>query len=91
MKRRIRTLVRAGWHLVEVKSIEEEHVWLTVPTRDTNEYQKLISWCIRNVPDDSWQASLHSAHGTARPGVKRFVFKDEKYAAWFRLMTTAAI
>lgn len=87
MKRRIRTLLRAGWHLVEVKSIVAQYDWKN--EENTSNYQTLVKWCIDNVPEHDWQSSLHSDFGTSKPCVKRFVFKDEKYAAWFRLMTTS--
>ena len=81
MKRRIRTLVRAGWHLVEVKPS---------PSSDSKkEYLSYVNWCISNVPENEWHSSWDIRGGFHSPGVKRFVFKDEKYVTWFNLITEA--
>lgn len=91
MKRRIRTLARKGWGLVQVDPLTADQAakyslpvdpnFGPIPINlDHRHYRDLCDWCNSNVPDSEWASSFTQ-------GRKRFAFKDHKFATWFKLMT----
>lgn len=93
MKQRIRKLVRSGWSLVELPCLPDvvaDDVNFGQFPSDPNpsHYRTLISWCENNVPKNEWFATFAKDNYSVRNRsvMKRFVFKDAKYASWFSLM-----
>jgi len=92
MKRRIRTLVRSGWTLVEVPILPPSDGYTAfghfIEDKNPGQYKMLYKWCEENVPLTDWTSSyLQNSATGGRGGTKRFVFKDKKFASWFTLMT----
>jgi len=88
MKRKIRQLVRSGWILIELKQDIVEWHDTQGAAKNTKQYQRLCKWCVDNVPEGGWYSSLVASSGSATANSKRFAFKDEKFAAWFKLLTS---
>jgi hypothetical protein len=81
MKRRFRFYARKGWEVVEV-SRANLYKWSEddVDFGDTRHYKEIRTWCNDRFPKDSWEGTI-----THYNGVKKFAFKNPKYATMFRL------
>ena len=85
MKKRIRSLIRDGWSLVEIPlSVSDDSI--AQELINLGKYKVLCRWCQDNVPTDDWLSSCVGGRVYNRRS-QRFVFKDEKYAVWFKLIT----
>lgn len=82
MKKRFRYYARHGWDVVEVKRAN-----LYKLQEDDGEfgnrrhYDEMRLWCSKTFPKDSWQATIDASYA----GVKKFAFKEGKFATMFRL------
>ncbi len=76
MKQRVRKLVRLGWFLVEIPYKVDD-------TNAIGKFRIKTQWCEDNVPKDEWVSKL--AYEAYRKNSMRFLFKEERFAAWFRL------
>ena len=80
----LRTLIRKeGWTKVDLISprIEQDPLMKTLPR-----FVELNDWCKSSLPPGEWHAIQMVGGSTyTRHRIWRFVFKDEKWAAWFKL------
>lgn len=82
MKKRFRNYVRNGWDVVVVgrtnlyKLYEDDGEF-----GNHRHYKEMRTWCNDTFPKGSWQATLDN--GTS--GLKKFAFKEGKFATMFRL------
>lgn len=72
MKKRFRTLVRGGWHIIEVPPGGDEIM------SNEDHYRMLRQWCASNVEKNDWEGTLNRTSNTkGMPlGQKRFAFKN---------------
>lgn len=76
--KRIRTLAKSGWGLVEVPA---------EPDRVINDrrYIQMLRWCETRVSQKSFKSAKNPYATMTKPGVIRIVFKDPAVATLFRL------
>ena len=85
MKRRIRTRVRAGWHLIEIVPTARDRFDQDHRHLDTDRFSLMTTWCRSNVDATEWDANVIGSSGSDRSGMMRFIFKSAGHAAWFKL------
>lgn len=89
MKNRFRQLVRnEKWTLIELAAYSERDWWKREHSEhDENirQFSEVRDWCIATFKADTYAFSLSSYHGTAKPGLKRFAFKNASDATMFML------
>ena len=85
MKTRFRKYERSGWAVVEIPR-SNLHDWddHTAIFGNDHHYHKLQLWCKERCPEGSW---VSHKYGSNHPnsGIKRFAFKEPKFATMFRL------
>lgn len=81
MKRRFRYYARQGWEVVKVDRANL-YKWSEGLTDfgDDLHYKEMHSWCAEHIPQDVWASTI-----TVNDGIKKFAFKNPKYATLFRL------
>lgn len=81
MKRRFRYYARQGWEVVEVNRANL-YQWDGDGDDFGNDrhYKEMHSWCNNLLPQDAWTGTI--IHNS---GIKKFAFKNPKYATMFRL------
>lgn len=86
MKKRFRYFVRKGWKVVEVPR-KNLYDYENDPVNfgNTKHYLEIRKWCDNMFPKDTWEGTLHSDNTMSHPGVKRFAFREHKYASMFIL------
>ena len=85
MKRRLRYYKRKGWHEIEVPGLDDGDWYFNLAKKNEAQFKEIISWCETAFPKAEYAFGLIAQNGTDRPGAKRFYFKDEKHAMWFKL------
>lgn len=85
MKRKIRTLMRQGWHLAVVPRTNLYKVFTNDHWGDAVHFKEICEWCNQTFAPDVWYGSPVAHSGTPRPGIKRFVFKHERDRTLFLL------
>lgn len=85
MKRNINSFVRQGWHLAEIPRKNLYDFFNSDDWGNRKHYEEICSWCKQTFLPGSWRSSLAAPSGTSKPGVKRFVFKNEKDKTLFLL------
>ena len=78
MKKRFRTLVRSGWHVIEVPPNKTD-------MNDEHHYRQIRTWCSSNVEKDNWEGTLVRTPGSRPIGQKRFAFKNAEDKLVFAL------
>ena len=81
MKRRFRYYARQGWEVVKIDRANL-YKWSESSTDfgDDLHYKDMYRWCATHVPQDVWASTI-----IVNNGVKKFAFKNPKYATLFRL------
>lgn len=81
MKRRFRYYARQGWEVVEVDRANL-YDWSedAVDFGNARHYKEMHNWCAKHVPQGVWASTI-----TVNDGIKKFAFKNPKYATLFRL------
>lgn len=85
MKRKIRTLIRQGWHLSEVPRTNLYKVFTNDDWGDARHFKEICEWCNKTFSKESWYGSTVGRSGTPKPGIKRFIFKNERDRTLFVL------
>jgi len=86
VKHSIGDRVKEGWTHVAIPPDEIARLFDKGQDRT---WEQNVKWCKENVPADEWISSFVKSCSSPvyDQGTTRFAFKDEKYAAWFQLMT----
>lgn len=85
MKRKIRTLIKQGWHLAEVPRTNLYKIFDSNEWGDDRHFREICEWCNQTFESDAWYGSPVAHSGTPKPGIKRFVFKYERDRTMFLL------
>ena len=88
---RFRTLIRQGWHCVELPgwpSGIDDYWYMDKATANRQHYKKMIDWCDTHLPKNTWNSRINLDRSNGQAGKKIFIFKEGKHATWFRLLWT---
>ena len=97
IKTKVRCLVDAGWHRVELKRIyeyEEIRGMLAINTEirgmlaiNTKEFNRLIDLCEEAMPTEDYAPFMVDFFSDDADALNKiFVFKEEKMATWLRIV-----
>ena len=81
MKKRFRYYARHGWDVVEVNRANLYKYKEDGEFGNKRHYVDMRTWCNDTFPKDSWEATLDIGNR----GIKKFAFKEGKFATMFRL------
>ena len=86
---RFRTLIRQGWHYVELPGYVPEiddYWYMDKASANRQHYKQMTDWCTAHLPTNSWNSRINLDRTTGQAGKKMFVFKEGKHATWFTLL-----
>jgi hypothetical protein len=85
-RRRFRTYIRDGWHIVDVPRKNLYDYTRSKDWGNSKHYKEIRTWCEQQFVDGNWDSRIFSSAGSSKPGVKQFAFKHQEDLLMFMLM-----
>lgn len=74
--------MRQGWTIVAIPKVDNIDYRID---SNAKHFQEMNEWCNKYIPYSAWKSTIHAPSGNLAPGLKRFAFKEPKYATLFAL------